>query len=51
MNKIIKPESGACVDDRTCKRCGDTVATLSTDNLCDGCVAEEDRPKLGQEES
>ena len=29
-------------DKRTCKRCGDQVDYLSTDNLCDGCVAEQE---------
>jgi hypothetical protein len=28
-------------EDRTCRGCGDVVSTLSSDNLCDGCVAEE----------
>ena len=27
-------------DDRTCARCGDVCEYLSTDYLCDGCVAE-----------
>lgn len=32
----------AADEHRTCKRCGDEVAYLSTDDLCDGCVAEEE---------
>ena len=28
-------------ESRGCERCGDVVATLSSDNLCDGCVAED----------
>lgn len=28
-------------EDRECARCGDTVSTLSSDNLCDGCVEED----------
>lgn len=28
-------------DDRTCRQCGDVCVTLSSDNLCDGCVLEE----------
>lgn len=27
-------------EDRTCKRCEDQVSYLSSDDLCDGCVAE-----------
>lgn len=48
------PECGSSVPDwrhfrgctqdqkpRTCERCGDSVQYLSSDSLCDGCVAEE----------
>ena len=28
--------------ERTCRRCGDQVGYLSTDDLCDGCVAEQE---------
>ena len=28
--------------ERTCRRCGDQVGYLSTDVLCDGCVAEQE---------
>jgi hypothetical protein len=31
-------------DSRECAKCGDTVLTLSSDDKCDGCVAEEDQP-------
>lgn len=27
--------------DRECSRCGDAVQSLSTDDLCDGCVHED----------
>lgn len=27
--------------EQTCRRCGDQVGYLSTDDLCDGCVAEQ----------
>lgn len=29
-------------DERTCERCGDAVQYLSTEDLCDGCVAYND---------
>lgn len=32
-------------DDRTCARCGDSVQTLSTNDLCDGWVAELDQAR------
>lgn len=30
------------LDERTCAECGDTAHTLSTDDLCDGCVEEQE---------
>lgn len=37
-------------DLRECDACGDEVATLSSDDLCDGCVAEGKRrcPNCGE---
>lgn len=33
-----------CADERTCSRCDDVVETLSTDDLCDGCIEELSAP-------
>lgn len=30
--------------DQACERCGDLVYTLTSDWLCDGCVAEDCSP-------
>lgn len=32
-------------DERECESCGDLVAYLSTDDLCDGCAALEECPE------
>lgn len=37
-------------DEQECGRCGDYVYTLSSDGLCDGCMAEDySRPTLTEE--
>lgn len=46
--RMVADEYGIGYDDdedddyRECSRCGDEVSYLSTDDLCDGCVEEDD---------